>query len=111
VAYVYTAPIYDDIEDIRTFLCWMVLAGPTFIDQSGYFPGRDMDKVFFGLNESLKRIRNKVGDERYQKLADMSRRMRAHFEADPEDKTDDAIKGRELIEDMRDLLKAAKPKR
>lgn len=89
----------------------MVLAAPTFIDKSGYFPGQTIEKVFFGLNESLKRIRNKVGDERYLQLADISCRMRAHFEADPENKTDDTIKGRELIEDMRDLLKAAKRKR
>jgi len=31
--------------------------------------------------------------------------MRAHFEADPEDKTDDALKGREIIREMEDLLR------
>jgi hypothetical protein len=107
MAYVYTAPIYDDIEDIGTFLGWMVLAATTFADTSGYFPGQTIEKVFFGLNESFKRIRGKVGDEQYIQLEDMACRVRAHFEADPEDKTADTIIGRELIEDMRDLLKAA----
>ena len=46
----------------------------------------------------------------YNELRTMSDRMRTHFEADPEDKTDDAIKGRELIKDMLDLLKATKRK-
>jgi hypothetical protein len=36
---------------------------------------------------------------------EMSDRMRAHFEADPDDTTDDALKGREIIDEMRDLLK------
>ena len=35
----------------------------------------------------------------------MSDWMRAHFEADPEDKTDDALKGREIIREMEDLLR------
>jgi hypothetical protein len=35
----------------------------------------------------------------------MSDRMRAHFEADPEDKTDDSLKGRDIIVEMENLLK------
>jgi hypothetical protein len=34
----------------------------------------------------------------------MSDQMRAHFEADPENKTDDTIKGREIIDEMQNLL-------
>lgn len=32
--------------------------------------------------------------------------MRAHFEADPENKTDDTLRGREIISDMQALLKS-----
>jgi hypothetical protein len=37
--------------------------------------------------------------------------MRAYFEADPEDKTDDSLKGRAIILEMMDLLKQSRPKR
>ena len=47
----------------------------------------------------------KLGEERYSRRMEMSDRMRAHFEADPDDTTDDALKGREIIDEMRDLLK------
>jgi hypothetical protein len=35
----------------------------------------------------------------------MSYQMRAHFEADPENKTDNTIKRREIIGEMQKLLK------
>jgi hypothetical protein len=35
----------------------------------------------------------KLGEERYLKLIEMSDRMRAHFEPDPANKTDDTLKG------------------
>ncbi len=63
--------------------------------QTGYFPDRNIDTEFYALNEGLKTIRGKVGDEKYEKLVALSNRMRALFEADPEDETQDGIKGRE----------------
>ena len=85
-------------------LGFMMLKSPTFVDDTGYFPGRNIDTVFSSLNEGLKVVAKKLGKDRYAALAALSVRMRAHFEADPEDKTDDAIKGRELICEMEDLL-------
>ncbi len=35
----------------------------------------------------------------------MTLMLRAHFEADPENKTDDTLKGREIIREMEALLK------
>jgi len=89
----------------------MMLESPTFIDRSGYFPGRNVETTFFELNEGLKVIRKKVGEERYEALLALSDRMRAHFEADPEDKTDDAIAGRELIHEMEDILRSARKRK
>jgi hypothetical protein len=37
--------------------------------------------------------------------------MKAHFEADPEDKTDDSLAGRQLIYDMEDVLKEVRRRR
>jgi hypothetical protein len=82
----------------------MTLKSPTFVDKMGYFPCRNVDTVFYQLNEGLRRIREKLGEKRYRKLMEMSDRMRAHFEADPENKTGDTLKGREIIYEMESLL-------
>jgi hypothetical protein len=83
----------------------MMLKSPTFVDTTGYFPGRNVETIFHSLNEGLRLIREKLGEERYLRLIEMSDRMRAHFEADPEDKTDDTLKGRAIIREMEVLLK------
>lgn len=96
--------IPQSIREIMDHLGFMMLKSPTFIDDSGYFPGRSIDTVFFSLNEGLKFVRKKLGEERYTALSALSDRMRAHFEADPEDKTEDGLAGRALIHEMEDLL-------
>ncbi|MCJ2178994.1 hypothetical protein [Novosphingobium album (ex Hu et al. 2023)] len=109
----YTSYIPQNISELMDLLGWMVLKSPKFEDDSGYFPGQNIDTEFFALNEGLKAIRKKVGEENYQKLVELSDRMRAHFEADPEDKTEDGIKGRDCIMDMEEIIRASnrrKPK-
>jgi hypothetical protein len=66
---------------------------------------RNINTGFFQLNEGLRVMRARLGDERYLKLVEMSDRMRALFEADPEDKKEDSMKGRGIIQDMENLLK------
>jgi hypothetical protein len=89
----------------------MRLLSPTFRDITGYFPGRNIDNTFYELNEGLRLLQPKLGDDLYRKLRGMSDQMRAHFEADPEDQTDDALKGRAIIGEMMDLLKQSRRKR
>jgi len=93
------------ISELIDMLGMMMISSPTFVDKTGYFPERNIDTVFFQFNESLKLLRGKLGEALYLKLREMSDRMRAHFEADPEDKTDDGLKGRDIIIEMEDLLK------
>jgi hypothetical protein len=83
----------------------MMLSSPRFEDDSGYFLGKGIDTEFQALAESLNVLRPLIGEDRFSKLTEMSRRMRAHFEADPEDKTDDTLAGRDLILEMEDILK------
>lgn len=83
-----------------------MLSSPTFIDTTGYFPERSIATEFYALNESLKLLRPKLGEDRYLALAELSDRMRAHFEADPEDKTEDSLKGRDCILEMEEILRA-----
>jgi hypothetical protein len=95
------------MSEIWDFLGAMMLTAPTFKDTSGFFPEHNIDSEFFALNEGLKTIRKKVGEENYQALVALSDKMRAHFEADPENKTGDCVKGRDCILEMEDILKAA----
>jgi hypothetical protein len=89
----------------------MMILSPTFRDITGYFPGRNIDNTFYELNEGLRLLQPKLGDDLYRKLRGMSDQMRAHFEADPEDQTDDSLKGRDIILEMMDLLKQSRRKR
>lgn len=100
----YKPYIPQTIGEIWDLLGGMMLDSPTFIDKTGYFPDRNIDTEFFALKEGLKAVRKKLGEERYEKLVAMADRMKAHFEADPEDKTDDSLAGRQLIYDMEDVL-------
>ena len=82
-----------------------MLDAPTFIDKTGDFPGQNIDTEFYALKEGFKAVRKKLGDERYERLVEMADRAKAHFLADPEDKTEDALAGRELFVEMENVLK------
>ena len=97
--------IPQNVGDIMDVLAMMMLKSPKFIDKTGYFPGANINTVFLQLNEGLREIREKIGEELYLKLREMSDRMRAHFEADAENRTDETNKGRAIIMEMRNLLK------
>ncbi|MGO4872690.1 MAG: hypothetical protein ACLPGW_19155 [Roseiarcus sp.] len=80
------------------------------MDKTGYFPYRNLDYVFRQLNEGLSFNRPTLGEERYHELMRMSDQMRALFEADPEDKTGDTLKGCKIIHEMEDILKQVRRK-
>jgi tRNA 2-selenouridine synthase SelU len=85
-------------------LASMMLSKPDFKDETGYFRDRNIDTVFHALNEGLNNIRKRLGEERYQALQAMSDQMRALFEANPDEDSDEVRAGRALILDMRDLI-------
>jgi hypothetical protein len=91
------------------FLAMMMLDSPTFKDD--FFIGKNVETVFSALNEGLMGLQKKLGEDRYQSLRSMSDRMRAHFEADPEDKTEDALAGRRIIQEMEDILRSTYKKK
>ena len=92
------------LSEIYDLLGMMMLFSPNFIDKSERHADRNIETVFRALNAGLTSRKYELGEEKYRRLMDMSDRMRAHFEADPEDKTDDTLKGRELIDEMSDIL-------
>ena len=107
----YRPYIPQNIGELMDKLGSMTLGAPTFRDRAGYFPQKNIDTEFSALNEGLLAVRKKLGGERYATLKALSDKMRALFEADPEDKTGDAQAGREIIYEMEDILKSAAKQR
>lgn len=105
----YKPYIPQTLSELKDQIGSMMLSSPTFKDKTGYFPEQSIDTVFFALSEGLKVNEQKLGSDRYHALLALSHRMRMHFEADPEDQTDDAIAGRELIMEMQKLLTKRAP--
>lgn len=93
------------------YLGHMILASPTFKDETGYLPRENIETTFFSLNEGLLAVRKKLGEERYTALKALSDKMRALFEADPDDTNGGAKAGRKLIREMEDMLKSAAKRR
>lgn len=89
----YKPHIPQNISEIWDLLGSMMISSPLFIDTSGFFAEKNIETEFFKLKESLGTVCEKLGEGRYVKLIDMADRMRAPFEADPEDKTDDSLAG------------------
>ena len=100
----YKPYVPQNVGDMMDLLGMVMLSSPTFKDD--YFTERNVETVFSTLNGGLQNTRKKLGEERFQALRTLSDRMRAHFEADPEDKTGDALAGRRLIREMEDILKS-----
>ncbi len=98
----------QNTHELLEFVVSMLSSAPKFIDRTGYFPYQNLDYVFRQLYEGLSHNRQALGEERYQELMRMSDRMRAHFEADPEDKTGETLKGCKIIHEMEDILRQAR---
>jgi hypothetical protein len=100
----------QNVQDLPEFVVSMLSSAPKFIDKTGWLPFRNLDYVFRQLNEGLNCNRPTLGEERYHELMRMSDRMRALFEADPEDKTGETLKGCKIIHEMEDILKQVRRK-
>jgi hypothetical protein len=73
-------------------------------------PFLNLGYVFQQLHEGLSHNRPTLGEERYHELMRMSDRMRALFEADPEDKIGETLKGCKIIHEMEDILRQVRRK-
>lgn len=107
----YRPYIPQNVGELLDKLASMMLSAPTFKDKTGYFRQRNIETTFFALNEGLQSVRKRLGEERYATLRALSDKMRALFEADPEDKTGETQAGREIIHKMEDILKNTSKRR
>jgi hypothetical protein len=89
----------------------MMLWAPTFIDESGYFPNRNINSRFHQLTEGFGVVRKKLGEERYERLIDLAARTKALFADDPEDTNGKTDQGRALLYEMEDVLREVRSKR
>jgi hypothetical protein len=105
-----TMHVPQNIPDLLDLLTSMLLSAPNFSDKTGHLPFLNLDYVFQELHAGLAQNRQVLGEERYQQLMQMSERMRALFEADPEDKTGETSKGCKIIHEMEDLLRQVRRK-
>ncbi len=97
--------IAQNLRELLELLTSMLLSAPNFLDKTGYLPFLNIDYFFQQLRDGLNRNRRTLGEERYRELVRMSDRMRALFEANPENKTGETRKGRDIIQELEDVLK------
>ena len=100
----YIPYIPQNISELMDKLASIRLGAPSFKDGTGYFPQMSIETEFFALNEGLLAMRKKLGEEKYAALSALSDKMRALFEADPENTTGDTRTGRQIIHEMEDIL-------
>jgi hypothetical protein len=100
-----------NVGEVIDQLNHMLLGAPKFEDKTGYFPNRNLEYDFQQLAGGLNNVRQALGEERYQELTRMSDRMRALFEADPEDKTGQTLEGCKILHAMEDILRQAARRR
>jgi len=101
----------QNVQELLELVVSMQIKAPKFVDKTGYLPFLNLDYVFQQLYEGLAQNRRRLGDERYQELVRMSDRIRALFEADPEDKTGETSEGCRIINQMEDILLQVRRKR
>ena len=106
-----TMYVPQNIPDLLDQLTSMLLSAPKFSDKTGHLPFLNLDYVFQELHAGLAHNRQVLGEERYQRLTQMSECMRALFEADPEDKTGETLQGCKIIHEMEDVLKQVRQER
>jgi len=94
----------QNVGELRGQLSLMLLQAPKFLDNTGYHPYQNLDSVFQELLAGLDHNRATLGDERHHQLMEMSGRIRALFEADPDDKTGETLQGCKIINEMADIL-------
>ncbi|KQS01491.1 hypothetical protein ASG11_17715 [Sphingomonas sp. Leaf357] len=99
------------LSEVNDLIGSMVLGAPTFIDDTGVFPNRNIDSRFHQLVEGFGLVRKKLGEDRYARLIDMAARAKALFADDPTDSNGKTDVGRQLLYDMEDVLSEVRSRR
>jgi hypothetical protein len=98
----------ETLGELDDYLAMVMLSSPTYKDYD--FPYRNVQTVFYSLNAGIEGLRRKLGEERSDALLSLSQRVQRHFEADPQCTNGETMKGRELVREMEDILRAMRKK-
>jgi len=82
----------------------MVLDAPTFEDDS-YFVGKNIDTTYFALDEGLKVIRSKLGEDRYARLVEMALLTKQKFLQASDEDAEEVLAGRNILIEMIGMLR------
>lgn len=99
------------LSEIYDLLGSMMLGAPTFVDESGVFPDRNIDSEFHMLIESFGLVRKKLGEERYAKLIDLAAQAKSLFAADPDETNGKTKEGYGVLYEIEDILQDARKRR
>lgn len=97
--------IPSSLSAIYDFLATMLGEAPTFIDKTGFYPEQNIDTRFSQLTEAFGGVRNKLGEERYERLMSLSGRVKDLFLADPHDDNGKTLEGCKLIWEMEGIIR------
>lgn len=103
--------IPKSLSEIQDQLGSMILDAPRFIDETGVFPHRNIDSSFYQLNEGMRLVSAKFGEERYAALTDLTARAKALFADDPDDTNGKTDEGRKLLFEIEDLIQNTRRER
>jgi hypothetical protein len=99
------------LSEINDFLASLLGGAPTFVDDSGFFPNRNINTEFAVLLAAFDNVRGKLGEDRYAKLIDLAARTKALFLADPNDDNGKTLEGCKLIWEIEDIIQDARKRR
>ncbi len=99
------------LSEIYDLLASLVGGAPTFVDESGMFPERNIDSRFYQLLEGFGKVRAKLGEARYAALVDLAARAKALFADDPADDNGKTGEGIALLYAIEDIIQSARARR
>ena len=114
----YVNPYYNpapyipaSLSEIYDLLASLVGGAPTFIDESGVFPERNIDSEFHVLTEGFGKVRKKVGEERYAALMQLAAQAKALFSEDQAEDNGKTMQGIALLYEIEDIIQSVRSKR
>lgn len=107
----YKPYVPETLSELMDQVVPMMGDAPNFKDDTGYFPGKNIDSEFYALIEGFGKVRDKIGEDRYAKALDIAARMKAIFlEAEDEDDPK-TMQGIYLIHELMDLIDEVRAQR
>lgn len=103
--------IPETLSELNDFVVPMQGNAPSFKDDTGYFPWRNIDTEFHVLVEGFGKVRDKIGEDRYAAAIDIAARAKELFLQDPDEANGKTRQGISLIHELIDIIDAARARR